>query len=699
MAIGQHGAVLRHIHRIFGAGTVSGMSEGELLERFVSCRDEAAFEALVVRHGPMVLGVCRQVLRDPDAAEDAFQATFLILVRKAGTLRRRELLGNWLYGVAYRVALRARAEGARRRQRERPGGEERAVEPARETMPDDLRPVIHEEVHRLPEKYRIPVVLCYLEGQTHEEAAEHLQWPIGTVKGRLARARDLLRSRLTRRGLALPAGAVAAELARGASAAIPTALLDSTIKAALLVAAGQAATAGVVSATVAALSEGMLRTMFMTKLKIGAMALLVVGVAATGAGVLAQQGEARKGKTTGATAKAITPNSPEAVDAASPQALAEDRLAAARKTFEDVLSSFDGGQIRHDSVYLWSRRWMEAERALNDKTADQVAAAEGHRNRMKSLEQQLKDWSLAGVSRKVDLSAGQYYLREAELWLAEAKAGRMIAPTGGAAFGMSGMIGSQGPGAGGMGLLEGGGFGGVGSTGPTVKAGGMVGGGGTIGGMSGGAMAGEMGGMGGGVAGMGGGMGGMMRGGGMGGMGGGMERGMGRGFGGFGSPFKRRTLEDARKEPANAKILEMLERPIPFQFPDDTPLEDVLKYIKAATVQEPGLPGGLPIYLNPRGFNGLGLSSEGMKSPIRIDLEGIPLKTTLRLLLKQVDMGYVVKEGLVIIDALRSDEFLENDDPTQDAQGNTQPDGAPPVVPGGSEALGLTTGKTGETSR
>ncbi len=242
MASGQFAAVLRQIDRLFTSGSVTGMSEGQLLERFVARRDGAAFEAMVARHGPMVLGVCRRVLRDPHDVEDAFQATFLVLVRKAGSLRRRDLLGNWLYGVAYRVALRARASSSRRRAIEAQVGRSEV-----ESSNGESRPWLHEEIARLPEKYRIPIVLCYLEGRTHEEAAEHLRWPVGTVKGRLARARDLLRVRLTRRGLSLPAVALIAELTRDTSAAVPLPLIHATTKAAILLAAGHATT-GLISA-------------------------------------------------------------------------------------------------------------------------------------------------------------------------------------------------------------------------------------------------------------------------------------------------------------------------------------------------------------------------------------------------------------------------------------------------------------------
>jgi RNA polymerase sigma factor (sigma-70 family) len=248
------------------------------LERFARQQDEAAFAALVRRHGPMVLGVCQRILRDPHDAEDAFQATFLVLVRKTGSLARPELLANWLYGVACRTALSARAEAARRRTCERPVVD-RPVEGSADADWHDLRPVLDEEVSRLPDVYRVPFVLCYLEGKTNDEASRHLGCPKGTVLSRLARARERLRVRLTRRGLALSAGLGAAVLTqKAAPAALPPTLADSTTKAAAQFAAGKAATAGAVSARVAALTTGVLRAMFLAKLKTVGMFVLLLGL-------------------------------------------------------------------------------------------------------------------------------------------------------------------------------------------------------------------------------------------------------------------------------------------------------------------------------------------------------------------------------------------------------------------------------------
>jgi RNA polymerase sigma factor (sigma-70 family) len=280
---------LRRLRGGCAGRTVGERTDEQLLERFVTCQDESAFEAVVQRHGPMVLGVCRHLLADAHDVEDAFQATFLVLVSKAPSIRARTLLANWLYRVAYRVALRARANAARRRARETQGVEMAAAEPDAGGIEPELRPILHEELNRLPDKYRVPIVLCYLQGKTNEEAARHLSWPVGTVKGRLTRARELLRSRLTRRGLTLSIGTLAAILAQSTpSAAVATALLASTVRAAMLVAAGQAA-AGIVSVQAAALSRGVLQTMFRTRLTIACAVLLGVGAIGAGTGLFARQ--------------------------------------------------------------------------------------------------------------------------------------------------------------------------------------------------------------------------------------------------------------------------------------------------------------------------------------------------------------------------------------------------------------------------
>jgi RNA polymerase sigma factor (sigma-70 family) len=262
-------------------------------------------EALVRRHGPMAWGVCRRILKNYHDAEDAFQATFLVLVRRAASIVPREMVANWLYGVAYRTALKARTTIARRRRRESQVANMPEPEAARPGVWHDLQAVLDEELCRLPDKYRVPIVLCDLEGKTRKEAARRLGWPAGTVAGRLARARKLLAESLARRGIvlsggalaggamaggamaggALAGGALAVELSRNAaSASAPAALVVSTIKAATLFAAGQAA-AGAISARVAALTEGVLQTMALTKHKTALVILLVAVLGLGGAGL------------------------------------------------------------------------------------------------------------------------------------------------------------------------------------------------------------------------------------------------------------------------------------------------------------------------------------------------------------------------------------------------------------------------------
>jgi RNA polymerase sigma factor (sigma-70 family) len=280
MASGQLNTVIRQLLHVAGRRRAGGLSDAQLLERFVRARDEAAFEVLVWRHGPMVLGTCRRLLRREQDAEDAFQATFLALVRKAASIGKREALGSWLYKVAYRVSLRARATTPAQPLADRTLPDTSAAEPGEELLRRELCAALDEEVRRLPEKYRAAFVLCQLEGQTTEAAARVLSCPPGTVGTRLARARELLRRRLGRRGFGAPA-----LLAAGACAALPAALVSSTIR-------FGAASAGPVPARVAALAEGALRAMSAKKLALAAAAVLAVGLLGGGAAFRACQADA-----------------------------------------------------------------------------------------------------------------------------------------------------------------------------------------------------------------------------------------------------------------------------------------------------------------------------------------------------------------------------------------------------------------------
>ena len=271
------GAVLKSVRTLLDVGTSTGVSDGQLLERFLLRRDdtaEVAFAALVERHGPMVLRTCRGVLHDVHAAEDAFQATFLILARKAPSIRQGDSVASWLFGVARRVAVRADAQRKLRAVHERQAGVMAEANAWSSDRPPEPMHEVQEEVDRLPERYRAPVVLCYLEGLTHEEAAIRLRLPASTVRVRLMRARSRLRDRLTRRGLA-PA-ALAGLSAGRALAAIPAPLVNETIRAAIQVAAGRAAG---VSTPVAALVEGVVQTMFLAKLKMAAALLAALMLA------------------------------------------------------------------------------------------------------------------------------------------------------------------------------------------------------------------------------------------------------------------------------------------------------------------------------------------------------------------------------------------------------------------------------------
>jgi RNA polymerase sigma factor (sigma-70 family) len=498
------GAVLDQLERLFSHGTVAGLSEAELLERFVTHRDDAAFEALMTRYGPMVLGVCRQLLHDPNDVDDAFQATFLVLVRKAGTLRRCDLLGNWLYGVAYRVATRARVMASRRTdrvaafQRHTTGGCEPADNRISNGSEDfELKPRLHEEVHRLPEKYRVPIVLCYFEGLTHEEAAAQLGCPLGTVKGRLSRARDLLHRRLTRRGVTLSGATLASDLAiRGVDAAVPPALERITLTAAQAVARDASVSLSMISGVslpVASLVEGVLQAMILNQVRTIALPLLLAaGTVAAGVVVAATQ-------LSGGPTDVQTAEQAASQDAAKTKSSGNQPTRPAAKT-----------------------------KAFNSESSSQ-----------------------------------------------------------------------SNQGAGGAGAAQ---------------AGGMMGG---------------------------------------------MRGGMMGGPGGMGSAEARnrnlrRTIASSAAvvaaRDANAKskdVFKRLEEPISMSFANETPLDDILKYIKQASTTKTY--PGIPIYVDPKGLKE---AEKSLTSTVSIDLEGIPLKTTLRLLLKQLDLAYCVRDGVLIISSV-----------------------------------------------
>jgi RNA polymerase sigma factor (sigma-70 family) len=287
------GTILQYIRRIVRPDCLQDATDSQLLQRFIASGDEEAFALLVRRHGPMVLGICQRALSQAQDVEDAFQATFMVLVRKASLIGRPELLGNWLYGVALRTSAKARANAARRRTREALLPDLPDAEAPGEPVWKSVQGTLDEEVGRLPSKYRVPFVLCYLEGLTNEEAARRLGCPKGTLQSRLAWARDRLRSRLTRRGVALSAGLFATLLAEKSMAVqVPIALADSTVRMALVFGGWQAAASSSMSAPAAHLAQGVLHAMFLTKLKIVAVVLLAGVLMTAGAGIWMRRAEA-----------------------------------------------------------------------------------------------------------------------------------------------------------------------------------------------------------------------------------------------------------------------------------------------------------------------------------------------------------------------------------------------------------------------
>jgi RNA polymerase sigma factor (sigma-70 family) len=749
----SRGAFFNQLERLFGEGTSVGLSEGELLERFVTGHDEVAFEALVARHGPMVLGVCRQFLRDPNDVDDAFQATFLVLVRKAGTLRRRDLLGNWLYGVANRVAARARTLSARRNSRVTSGQDSVESLTNQECGPDVGRdqamhleqgPWLHQEVSHLPEKYRIPIVLCYFEGLTHDEAALRLGWPLGTVKGRLARARDLLRRRLTRRGVTLSAAALGSHLAViEAKAAVPASLRLTTLQAAHALACevgASLARSSAVSLPVSALVEGVLHTMIANQVKsVVLSSLLVIGTVATGVVVGASQlsggsANARKANQVPASStdsaairKAAVPRSEGTTPSVSPQ-LAQ-QLSAEHTSFGQLLTTFREPEIQDiDRLSRWSLITLEADQVLGTTEADRVAAYEAHRDRMKRLHDFTQKIPVSDKNQPVKADHAQNILQQAEQWLEASRQGEMP----GMMAAMGGMMGGGRRGQ--MGVM-----GGIGRTGMMSGSGqiGMMGSGVGRTGMMAEMMRKEsnpsnvaaeplpgqiaakdapkqeanaaaqgaaaqktsdeptqeqqkgaarkagqnravagMSGMGGGMSGMGGGMSGM--GGGMGGMGGGMGGGM---MGGLSPEAVTRGLRWSNAalaaqvasrdtEPKSKATLKKLEEPIRMSFASDTALEAVLKYIKQATATKHS--NSIPIYVDPKGLKD---AEATLQSAIRLDLEGVPLKTTLRLMLKQIGLAYCVRDGVLIISSVQgiNEELREA---LNESDGNDSPEAA-----------------------
>jgi RNA polymerase sigma factor (sigma-70 family) len=301
MATSQASQVIERLRRVLLHE--AGLGDAQLLGCFIEHRDEAAFAALVKRHGRLVWNVCRRLLGQQDA-EDAFQATFLVLIQKAASIRRRELLASWLYGVAHQTALQARRTAARRRTREKQVMDMPEPAIAAQDWWNDLQPLLDQELSRLPEAFRVVLLLSDMEGQMRKEVARQLGLPEGTVASRLARARALLAKRLARHGLAASGATLALVLSEKASAAsVPTSVVSATTRVGGLLAAGTATT-GAVSVKVAALTEGVLKAMLLSKLKVATATLLVVLAVVGGAGLSYQTPAAVRPKVQAATEQA-----------------------------------------------------------------------------------------------------------------------------------------------------------------------------------------------------------------------------------------------------------------------------------------------------------------------------------------------------------------------------------------------------------
>lgn len=415
MATNRSGASLHGLYDLFHAGTFAGLSDRDLLDRFQR-RDDAAsqgaFAALVGRHGALVWRTCRSVLNDAHDAEDAFQVTFLVLARKAGSIRRRDSVAGWLHGVACRTAACARGSAARRRRHER-AATAGAREAVRGPEPDDLSPVLHEEIDRLSGRLRAAILLCEFEGLTCEQAAAQLGCPVGTVKSRLARARERLRRRLTRRGLGPVVGLPG--VVRGA---VPPALLESTVAAVSRQTGGRAGV--LLSAAAVAWQAGVLRAMLMTRIKTAAV-LLSIGAVAAGTTMLALGQAVNTAK---APAKAA--DSPRAE--LSPEqllaVLARARIDAAGQVLDDRLTLYKGGEIPV-TKYLEARRlYNDAVLAATQDRSDRLVLLRGQLKVAAALENETKERYRRNEATRADLKLVEYDRLDAAIQLAEAETGR-----------------------------------------------------------------------------------------------------------------------------------------------------------------------------------------------------------------------------------------------------------------------------------
>ncbi|MBX9626082.1 MAG: sigma-70 family RNA polymerase sigma factor [Gemmataceae bacterium] len=407
-----------------------GVPDGDLLGRFIERRDEVAWDALVRRHGPMVWGVCRRILGHTQDAEDAFQTTFVVLVRRAASISPRGGVGNWLYGVARQTAVKARATAARRGARER----QVAVLPepgVTDPPPDDLRPVLDRELGRLPDKYRAPIVLCDLGGKTFKDAARELGWPEGTLSGRLSRARKLLADRLTRAGAVPPAGVAVLGVGEAAGGDVPPPLVTSAITAGWRVAAGQPMSG--LAPAVATLTEEVLRAMFIPKLKLVAGVLLVGTMTLTGVAISARH----SGSAPDEPKKANPPEPPKAANApqdppprgqpggnAKIRELQQERLALLQQLADWMTEAYKGGQVPLTTVLEAQREVNAAELELCETHQERLAVLERKAELAKEIEKNTEKSVQAHSVPRANLLKARANRLQAEIELEKEKAAR-----------------------------------------------------------------------------------------------------------------------------------------------------------------------------------------------------------------------------------------------------------------------------------
>jgi RNA polymerase sigma factor (sigma-70 family) len=385
----QANQVIGWLRGLTGEAPAARFSDQRLLNSFVNLRDESAFAALMQRHGPMVLGVCRRVLRDAHDADDAFQATFLVLARRAGSITDPEALAGWLYRVAYRTSLKARSAVQRRRGRETSGVVADHPDAAGASDRGDERAIaLDDELNRLPTKYRLPLVLCYLEGMSNDEAAAQLGCPVGTLQSQLSRARQRLRVRLARRGLEAPASALLPILPLTAP---PATLITATARAAVPFAVGDAGIGGLLSTSVVELAEEGLKTMFLAKLKISIAILLILGGVGAAVGVAAS----RRSSVPPAVRAITTDLKKETLNADTEkrkQAELRDRkrlqeqIQIAREVADARFKEYAQGQIIMDILFESARSLRDVELEASKTKAERVEALQHYLTRMKDIE-------------------------------------------------------------------------------------------------------------------------------------------------------------------------------------------------------------------------------------------------------------------------------------------------------------------------